>query len=78
MQTKNPHRIPVQITGWAVVAVSLGAAWGAIHDPQHAGVSAAAWVAMVALYLVNLVRMAAYAVRSRKQSANRVVERAAA
>lgn len=71
MENNNPHKIPTLITGWAVIAVVLGAMWGTASDPAHAGVSAAAVVAIVAAYLVNKVRMVAYARRTRIRGASR-------
>lgn len=56
----NPHRIPALITGWAVIAVFLGALWGAGHHPADAGVSAFAVVAMVSIYLYNKARKVAF------------------
>jgi len=59
-QIKNPHRIPALITGWAVIAVVLGALWGAGRDPQHAAWSGLAVVAIVAIYGYHKVRKATF------------------
>ena len=58
--TKNPHHVPTLITGWAVVAVILGALWGAGRDPEHAAWSGLAVVAIIAVWGYNKVRKTAF------------------
>jgi hypothetical protein len=56
----NPYRIPAIITGWGVVAVFIGALWGAGHNPEHAEWSAFALVAIIAVYAYNKIRATAF------------------
>ncbi|MGX6605688.1 hypothetical protein ACWKSP_26675 [Micromonosporaceae bacterium Da 78-11] len=58
--TKNPYNIQTRITGWAVVAVFLGALWGAGHDPENASWSAFALVAIISIYAYNKIRQVAF------------------
>lgn len=62
----NPHRVPTILTGWAVIAVFLGALWGAGHDPKHAGISAFAVVVMIGVYLYNKARKVAFDRKARQ------------
>jgi len=61
----NPHRIPTLITGWAVIAVFLGALWGAGHHPDDAAWSAFAVIAMIGIYLYNKARKVTFDRRHR-------------
>jgi hypothetical protein len=56
----NPHHVGTIITAWAIPFVFIGALWGAGHDPEHAGVSAFAFVAIVAIHLVQRIRRAVW------------------
>jgi hypothetical protein len=62
---KNPHTIATAITGWGLIAVFLGALWGAGHDPAHASWSALAVVAAIVCYVVNKTRKIAHNLRTR-------------
>lgn len=61
----NPHRIPAAITGWAIPFVVLGALWGAGHQPEDASWSAAAVVAIVAIFALHKTRQAVWNLRHR-------------
>jgi hypothetical protein len=58
--TDNPHRIATGILGWAIPLVLLGAIWGAIHNPEHAGISAGAFLLTLVLYGVKKVQYLAW------------------
>lgn len=64
----NPYTIPAKVTGWAVIIVFLGALWGAGNDPENAAWSAFAVVAMIACYLYNKIRQAAFAARTKRNA----------
>lgn len=61
----NPHAFITKLMGWALIATVLGGLWGAGHDPQHAGISAAAIVAAIGIYLFHKVRAITWNSRNR-------------
>lgn len=61
--TSNPHRAAVLILGWAIPVVLLGAVWGAVQNPGRAGISAAAFLLLLALYGVKKVQFGAWNLR---------------
>lgn len=64
--TSNPHRVPTQITGVALIATIIGALYGASTQPEHAEWSAFAVAAAIAVYLYNKARKVAYDRRASK------------
>ncbi len=61
----NPHSIATAITLWAIPIVLIGAIWGASHDPQHAGISAAAALAIVVIHLVKRAQRTIWNLKNR-------------
>ncbi len=59
--TTNPYKLPAAIFGWALIATVLGGLWGAGHNPDNAGISAAAIVASVGIYLYYKARSVSWA-----------------
>jgi hypothetical protein len=64
-KTDNPHRIAAGILGWAIPFVLIGAIWGATNDPAHAGISAAAFLAILVLYGIKKAQYGAWNLRHR-------------
>lgn len=65
----NPYRIPTLITGWAIPFVFIACLWGAGHHPKDAGVSAFAFVTIVAAWLYNKVRRSVWDRKARRTGA---------